>query len=57
MEDQEYILREEAARILGISVQTVDRYRKAGRIKSVQYRPRSFHHYKKSDIIAFKNGE
>lgn len=55
--ESETIQRQEVAKILGISIQGVDRYRKAGYFKSVQYTPRGFHHYYRSEILAFRDGK
>jgi DNA-binding transcriptional regulator YhcF (GntR family) len=44
----------EAARLLGINVRTVGKYREAGLIAYIQYTDRKFM-YRKADILSFQN--
>ena len=52
-----YITTEEASKILGVSRQQMAKYRSLGLLSSVQYKSRGHHHYRKQDIIDFKNGK
>lgn len=57
--DEEKILiqRKDAAKILGVSGQMVDRYRLKGLIHSRQYLPNAPHRYDKAEILAFRDGK
>lgn len=53
----EYITTEKAGEILGVSRQQIATYRKLGLLHSVQYKTRGHHHYRKQEIVDFKNGK
>ena len=54
MAEEANLKRSEVAKILGVSGQTVDTYRKKGLLEATQYLPGGRHRYALSNVMALK---